>query len=155
MYLHESAFIMFFIPLREFDLEKVSPSVRWNLRGVCSHVDCRWQISCSRLWEFATPNSNAIIWKTKNFFSIFCFISGIYIKFETFWNKRWWSWLMSFGNYGLWKAWLERSLKSPVSEHALTVKMWKRRKCMENVHMSTFIIFFCHSQGRWFGKCLP
>ena len=38
-----------------------------------------------RLWkscldrEFATPNSNAIIWKTKSFFSIFCSI---------YWNLR-------------------------------------------------------------------
>ena len=28
-------FIMFFIIMREFDLENVSPSFRWNLRGVC------------------------------------------------------------------------------------------------------------------------
>ena len=33
--LHECAFIMFFIILREVDLENVSPSVRWNLKGVC------------------------------------------------------------------------------------------------------------------------
>ena len=33
--LNENAFIMFFIILREVDLENISPSVRWNLRGVC------------------------------------------------------------------------------------------------------------------------
>ena len=33
------------------------------------------------LWEFATPNSNVIISKTKKFFSIFCSFSRIYIKF--------------------------------------------------------------------------
>ena len=33
--LHESAFIMFFIIIREVDLENVSPGVRWNLRDVC------------------------------------------------------------------------------------------------------------------------
>ena len=32
-----------------------------------------WQKSCSRLPVFATPNSNAIIWTTKNFFSNFFF----------------------------------------------------------------------------------
>ena len=40
--------------------------------------------------EFATPNWNAIIWKRKNFSSIFFFffcISGIYIIFWTFWKK--------------------------------------------------------------------
>ena len=61
----------FFIILREVDLENVSPRVRWNLRGVCWNSDCRQQVSCSRFQEFPTPNSNAIIWKTKNFFSIF------------------------------------------------------------------------------------
>ena len=33
--LNESDFVMFFIILRDFDLENVSPSVRWNVRGVC------------------------------------------------------------------------------------------------------------------------
>ena len=71
----------FSIILREIDLENISRSFRWNLRGVSWHNDSWWQISCSRLQEFATPNSNAIIWKTKNFISIPCSISGIYIKF--------------------------------------------------------------------------
>ena len=31
----DGAFITFFIILSEVDLENVSPSVRWNLRGVC------------------------------------------------------------------------------------------------------------------------
>ena len=66
--LHESAFIMFFIILREIDLENVSPCVRWNLRGSCLRIHCLWQMSCSRLWEFATPKWNAIFRKTKNFF---------------------------------------------------------------------------------------
>ena len=33
--LRERSFVMFFIILREVDLEKVSPSVRLNLSGVC------------------------------------------------------------------------------------------------------------------------
>ena len=75
----------FFIILREFHLES------WNARGVCWQIDCWWQVSCSILQEFATCNSNAIIWQTKNFLSTLCSISGIYIKFQTFLNKRWWS----------------------------------------------------------------
>ena len=35
LYLHDSAFIMFFIILIEVDLENVSRSVRWNLSGEC------------------------------------------------------------------------------------------------------------------------
>ena len=79
------------IILMEVDLENVSPSVTWNLRGVCWHIDCRWQVSCQVLQEFAVSNSNGTIWKTKNFLSIFCSISGIYNKFQTFSKKRWWS----------------------------------------------------------------
>ena len=61
-------------------------------------------------------NSDGIISKKENFFSIFpC----------NFWNvgkilnlskKRLPSWLMYFGNYGLWRPWLDKYLKSPVSE---------------------------------------
>ena len=56
-----------FIILREVHLKNVSPSVMWNLRGVCWQIDCRWQVSYIRLWEFATQNSNAYIWKRKHF----------------------------------------------------------------------------------------
>ena len=86
---YEGAFIMFFIILREVNLEIVSPSVRWNFRGVCEHIDIRWQVSCSKFWEFETPNSNASMWKTNPFFWSFSSISGFYIKFWTFWKKRW------------------------------------------------------------------
>ena len=60
--------ICFFSTPREVDLEKVSPSVRWILRGVCQHIDCWWQISCWRFWEFAALDASAIIWKTKKIF---------------------------------------------------------------------------------------
>ena len=33
----------------------------------------QWQVSCSILREFATPNSNTFIWKTENFFVNFLF----------------------------------------------------------------------------------
>ena len=60
----------FFIIFREVDLENVSPSVRWNLTCVCWYIACWCQVSCWILRESAIPNSNAIIWKTTNFFSI-------------------------------------------------------------------------------------
>ena len=63
--------------------------------------------------------------------------------------------LMYFPNYRLWKTYLEHSLKRVVSEHALTLDMWKPPKFFWNLHESTFIMFFHHSQGSWFGKCLP
>ena len=153
--LHESAFVIFFILVIEVDLENVSPSVRLNLSGVCSQIDCRWRGSCSRLWDFATPNSNAIISKTKIFYSIFCYISGIYIKFETFWKKGSFPWLGYFRNKRLWKSSLDHCLKSAVVGNSLTVNIWKRSKYMQNLHGSAFVMFFHHYQGSWFGKCLP
>ena len=52
------------------------------------------------------------------------------------------------------KFFLENLLKTTVSEQALAVNIWKRRKCFLNCHESAFNTFFYHSQGRWFGKCL-
>ena len=81
----------FFIILKEVDFENISPSVSLNLRGVCWQIEHRWQVSRSIFWEFATPNSNSIIWKTKHFSGIFFCIFRIYMKFSTFWKKEWWS----------------------------------------------------------------
>ena len=53
------------------------------------------------------------------------------------------------------KCFLENSLKSTFSEQALAVNMWKHRKCLLNVHVSAFIMFFNHSQWSWLRKCLP
>ena len=57
-------------------------------------------------------------------------------------------------NYRLWISWLDHSLKKAVSEHGLTFNMWKRSKYLRNLHESNFILFFHHSEGNWFGKCL-
>ena len=51
--------------------------------------------------------------------------------------------------------WVDLSLKTPVSEHPLGVNMWKGPKYLWNLHETTFIIFFDHSEGKWRGKYLP
>ena len=73
---------------------------------------------------------------------------------------------MCFKNYGLQKVWLDKCLKSPVSEHLSTVNMLKRlnssrvnmlkrpKHCM-NLHESSFIIIFHHSETDWLAKCQP
>ena len=61
---------------------------------------------------------------------------------------------MYFRTNTMWKSWLEDSLKTAPSENALTVNMWKCPKYLRNIHQSTFIIFFHHSEGSWFGKFL-
>ena len=67
--------------LRGNELENISLIEVFNDRGVCQHIDSRFQVSFSGLWQFAVPYSNAVVLKTTNFFLIFCSIYGIYIKF--------------------------------------------------------------------------
>ena len=62
---------------------------------------------------------------------------------------------MHFRNYRLWKTWLEHYLKGAVSQHALTVNMWKLCKHLQNLDESTFFRFFHHFQRSWFVKSLP
>ena len=62
---------------------------------------------------------------------------------------------MYFRNYRLSKAWVDHSLKSVVSEYPSTVNMLKGPEDLWNLHENTFIIFFNHSEGKWFGKYLP
>ena len=143
-----------FIILREFDSENVSASVSWNLSCVCLHISCRCQVSFWILREFATRNSNEIIWIAKTFLWKFCSSSGIYIKLEIFRKKGWWSEPMCFRNYRLRKSWLDNSLKSVLSEKALTVIMWKCPKYFQNLHDSPFIMLFRHFEGSWLWKCL-
>ena len=62
---------------------------------------------------------------------------------------------MYFRYYRLSMPWLDHSLKSAVSELLLRVKMLQRPKHLRNLHESTFIIFFHHSEGKLFPKFLP
>ena len=52
------------------------------------------------------------------------------------------------------QSWLDHSLKSAVSEHPSTGKNLKVPKLFWYLHESTFIIFFHHSEEKWFGKYL-
>ena len=49
---------------------------------------------------------------------------------------------MYFKNYRLWKTWLEHSLESAVSKHALKVNMWKCPKYFGHPSEGAFIMFF-------------
>ena len=79
-----STFINIFLTLRGNNLENSSIIEIWYHRGVCKDIDCRLQVSFSGLWEFAIPYSNKIILKTKNIFSVFCSVYGIFITFKKF-----------------------------------------------------------------------
>ena len=73
-------------------------------------------------------NSNAIISKSKNIFSIFFWISQIFIKFVLLCKKRSASEVICFWNYRLQKAGLLKLLKSPLREHLWIVNMLKHPK---------------------------
>ena len=84
--------------------------------------------------------------QSKNISSIFSCISGIYIKFEILWIKRWASEAICFCNYKLQKSGLLKCLKSPVSEHLWAVNMLKAPKHCLYLHCSIFVIFFHQSE---------
>ena len=52
------------------------------------------------------------------------------------------------------KTWLDHFLKSVVSEYPLAVNMLKGPKDLWNLHESTFIICFDHSDLKWLRKYL-
>ena len=69
-------------------ISKMSSLGLSNVSVVCWRIDWRLQGTCSVLLELAIEISNAIIWNAKNYFSILCYIFGMYIKFQTFWKKK-------------------------------------------------------------------
>ena len=69
-------------------LEKVTFSLIKNLKTVCSHINCRWQVSRQQYAEFPATISNAIISEAKDFFWIFYSISEMYMKFRAFSKKH-------------------------------------------------------------------
>ena len=145
----------FSVILREIDLENVSPSVRWNLRGFCLHIDCRWQISCSRFCDFATPKWNEIIWKTKNFF--FNFLLHLWNPYQIFniLEKK----MIVIANVFL-KLETVKILVRPLSKkHRFRTRFDSERvkasQILPKSPWEHFYHVFHHSEGNWFGKCLP
>ena len=84
----------------------------------------------------------------KTFFEFFFCISGIYIKFEMLWEKRWASGVISFWNYRLQKVGLLKFPKSLVAEHFCRVNMLNGPKHCMNLHGSILFIFFVHFEKK-------
>ena len=136
---------------------KISPLVLGEILGVFFNtLTSECLVSCSRFWEFATPNSNPVIWKTKNVLSIFGSISGIYIKFETFWKKK--------------KKIVIANLFPKLETAKILLRPHSKKRCFrtnfdsEHVRASQtlekspwerFYHVFHHSERSGFGKCLP
>ena len=69
-------------------------------------------------------------------------------------HKEWLSYLMYFRKYLLRKTWLDKCLKSRVSENPYTDNAANVSKHCCNRNGSSFIIFINHCQGSCIGKCL-
>ena len=61
---------------------------------------------------------------------------------------------MYFRNSGLQKTWLDKSLKSPVSEELSTDNIANGSKDCCNLNESTFTIFINHCEGNCVGESL-
>ena len=104
------------ITVKVIAFENVSFSDTQCPKAVSLHTDSRCETLSAYQRQFNINNSDTIISKRKIFFSIFSCISKIYIKFSTC-PKKWWSLqLMYFRKNWLQKIWLDKCLKSGVSE---------------------------------------
>ena len=92
--------------------------------------------------------------KQKTFFQFFFSIFESYIKFSTFPEKRSPSELIYSRKYRLRKTWLDKFLKSRVSENTSTdIKKNETKHCC-NLNDSTFTMFINHCKGSCIGKTL-
>ena len=151
--LHQSPFIMFLHHYKGSWSWNISPTVRWNLRGVCYRLTADGKYPVQHCGNFTLPIQCNYL-KNEMAFHNFLFHYLNLHKILNILKKRWLSKLMYFQIYRPWRTCLEICLKSAVLEHALTVNMWKRPKYLWNLHESAFILFFHHSHWTWSGKCL-
>ena len=91
-----------------------------------------------------------ILSEKKNFFSIFCCISKIYIKFWKYWKKKMTLIPFVIPKLRTLKTWIDKCLKSPPSEDPSTSNMVNVPKHCWNLHHSTLIIFI----GHWQWNCV-
>ena len=71
---------------------KMSPPVLGEILGIfVDRMPADGQYPVEYHENLRLPIQMQLSKKQKAFFSIFCSISEIYIKFQTFWKKRWWS----------------------------------------------------------------
>ena len=69
-------------------------------------------------------------------------------------KKKMPSYLMYFRKYGLWKTWLDKCLKRPVSEDPSKRNMGNAANHCWNRHSSTFLTFIDHFEANWLRKSL-
>ena len=145
----------FFIILREPDLKNIFFSV-CEILGLFRNtfiVNDKYPVrDCD---NFPSLNQMQLSSKTKNFFWFLLLFLESSSNLKNCETKSWSSYLLYYGIYRLWKTWLDHSLKNNVSEHPLTVNMLNSTKHLYNLHESTFIIFFHHSERTWLEKYLP
>ena len=100
------------------------------------------------------PIQTQLSLKRKTFSQLFFCIFEMQKNFFKFLKKRWPSKLMYFRNYGPRKPWLDKCLKSPVSEGSSKSNILNRLQRCVNVNHSTFSILIDQCEGNWIGKSL-
>ena len=95
--------------------------------------------------------SDAVISKTKNFFLFFLEFLKSGLTFEHFQTKMTVIDFL-FPKLRTPKTWLDKRLKSPVSDDRSRSNMVNVSKHCWNLHHITFIVFIYHWQENWVGK---
>ena len=157
--LNDSTFPYLLIPVKTIQVEKVSLNHMQYLRTAWYLMRCRWEVLSSEQRQFIATFSDAIISETKNIFGIlffFFFFFFVHILnldpiLNIFKKKKWPWWLIYFWTYGRRNTWLDKSLKTPVSEDPWTSNMVNGPKHGWNLNYSTITIFIdpCEGNSSW------
>ena len=125
---------------------KKSALVRSKILGLfVNRLTAEYTYSRRNMQDFDATSSDAIIFKTKDFFLIFYYLSEIYIKWSTFWKKKESSSLIISENYWLQKRGLLKCLKSLTLEQLSVINLLTSTKHCLNLHGTTIILFFRES----------
>ena len=98
---------------------------------------------------------NRLIWKSKDFLSIFYCISKMCMKFRTFWKKGRVSQPKYYRNYCIRKRCLLKRLKGLASAHHSVINVLTGSKHCWSHQGTTIFLFFHEFEINWVGKCLP
>ena len=107
-----------------------------------------------RNMHFLTTSSNAFIWKRRDFFMIFYWISEMCMKFRTFLKKRTISQPKYYRNYCIRKRCLLKRLKGLASAHHSVINVLTSSKHCWSQEGATIFLFFHEFEINWVGKCL-
>ena len=111
-----------------------------------------YEYSCTNRENLQLPTKLKLSEKASIFCCFFSFISGIYVKFPMFSEKKEASSVKYFSNYCLQKMCLLNSITGLVSESPFAINPLTSLKNSWNLQKSTLILLFNHSEPYWVRK---